>query len=260
VDIAVAAARELRKNGGCFIGSMERFAPAPLARHGNLQTGEADTDRLVWSREAFDGYFAEVGASLPDTWLPTLNSWNTHSGVGAMIERKVSVNGRRMTRLDVLSFEGEINTRHLRVSSEGGWQIGSYRRIDSDILRPFETGGRMVTFGEGDMTAWHNWKVRLLVKVPPYCPSTIGGQSRHLAELPMARITDGRLPIAHCRNIEVIDDPREALSILCRVSRGYLLSELDGDVMPKSIRRLSGKWLAVCVPATWDVAVWDVVA
>lgn len=250
VDAAVTAAREARDRGEPFQHLVSQFATPPARRRGWHDEDEVP-DGFVWSRDQFDGAFSRVGGRGAATY--TIDRHRGESVMAAiLVKRKGGSGGPVPGGWDVMAFGDERDNRIVTVSTSEGWQSGPLRRIDEDTLSRFEKRGRMVAIGQVDLTAWQSWVAVAVVKVPS-TTSRMGTDDEPdiLREFPVARLADARLPLAFSGDVKVVSDPGEALDILCRSTRGYVLAGLGGDVLPPSFRRLSGHWLAICVPAPW---------
>lgn len=250
IDAAVTAARVARDAGQSFLHMVQQFANPERQRHG-WHDDNPESDGFIWPQEQFDFEFSRVGGKALRTF--TVDRPRGESAMAAvLVPRNREFGGHVIRGWDVLTFGGESDNRIVIVSTPEGWQSGPLRRIDQETLARFETRGRMIAIGQTDLSAWQNWVVPAIVRVPAAGTRPGAEQDPDIVrEFPVARLADARLPLAFTRDVQVIADPAAALDILCRASRGYVLAGLGGDVLPANLHRLAGRWLAVCVPALW---------
>jgi hypothetical protein len=253
VDKSVTAAREARAAGAPFMHLVQRFAVVDGSsgrRHWDVE--EDQTEAFIWSNEQFTNGFNKVHDSMPNAFTAENRGWGQDCMTAVVVPRCRVINGQKLQGWDVMSFGGDSDDMNVVVSSDSGWQAGPLRRIDPDIIAKFEQRGRLVSINEADLTVWQNWIAPVLVKVPK-ATGRIGDDAdpECLANIPVGKLADARLPIAFTNDVRVIEDPVEALNILCRSSRGYVMSGIGGDVLPPSFKKLAGRWLALCVPVQW---------
>ncbi|HOA06137.1 MAG TPA: hypothetical protein PLY68_10790 [Myxococcota bacterium] len=254
IDDAIAQARASRAAGRPFLSVMESLVVGEsLGRRPHLDS--EDVSGVVWAEEAFEEKFNRVARSRPEVMLPEHRGWGGRGNVGVVVERTCDIAGQPVRRYDAMVFFGRGESRRVMVSSGGRWECTSPRKMDPDVLKAFETRGRAVHFDQGDLTSWNAWKVIMAVRVPASGDASgVDERPSCLDGIPVARLADLRMPIPLSSRVRVVEDPAEALAILCRVSRGFVISGLGGDVLPAPIARHRGKLLAVCVPSQWDVA------
>ncbi len=253
-DAAVVQAREARAKGMPFLSAMG----ALLASERAGRRADMDDDSvvgIVWTEENFYNRFKAISRGRREAVLPEPDRWRTSGTMGVVMERDCKVGGMAIRRFATMVFFGDERSRRAMVSFGGEWQCESASRMDPAVIDAFDRKGRAVYFGEGDLTAWQVWKVALLVKVP----AARGGPGSDtppacLDGIPVGRLADVRLPIPLADSVRVVDDPVVARDILCRTSRGFVISGLGGDVVPQPVARLRGRWLALCVPSHWAVA------
>lgn len=250
IDAAVTSARAARDAGQSFLQIVQQFANPERKRHG-WADDSPDCDGFIWSQDQFDYEFSRVGPKVARTF--TVDRPRGDSVMAAvLLPRSREFGGHVIRGWDVLTFGGENDNRIVIVSTPEGWQSGPFRRIDQETLARFESRGRMVAIGQADLSAWQNWVVPAVVKVPAAGTRPGADQDPDIVrEFPVARLADARLPLAFTRDVKVVSDPVAALDILCRASRGFVLAGLGGDVLPAAFHRLAGRWLAFCVPALW---------
>ncbi|HOD00345.1 MAG TPA: hypothetical protein PKH54_10390 [Myxococcota bacterium] len=255
-DAAVIQAREARAKGIPFLSSMVGLlAVDNRSRRMSLDEVESELG-LVWSNDKFFQRFSAVGGTRQEALLPEASGWRTNGTMGVVMEHDCRIGNVTMRRFAAMVPFGRERTRKVMVSFGGEWQCESVRRIDPDVLNMFNKKGRAVYIGEGDLTGWQAWKAVMLVKVPERRGGCGSDQTPDCLDgIPVGRLADARMPIPVADDVRVVESPAAARDILCRASRGFIISGLSGDFIPQPVAKLRGRWLALCVPSHWAVAV-----
>lgn len=253
VDLAVAAARQAKANGMPFMGCLEGFTASEerlqLSRWG---ADPGTVDDYVWDQKLFFAHFECVHADHRDVFVINSNRIGPDSMSAIVAPCNRSAGKIRIRGWDMLTCAGNEGNRHVVASSPEGWQAGRLGRMDPGLLDWFDRKGRYVAISQTDLTAWQNWVAPILVKVPRASDRT--GDSSDpdwLTGFPVAKLVDARLPIEFTPDVTVVEDPSRALDILCRSSRGYVIADIGGGILPTPFRKMAGRWLAVCVPRQW---------
>ncbi|HNZ03605.1 MAG TPA: hypothetical protein PKK50_05640 [Myxococcota bacterium] len=200
--------------------------------------------------ELFKNLFTEVSQ---DVWMMSTSAIPEGFQVGALLEKPVSTQQRKLKMYDALVVCGDASERRVICSTDGFWRSMD---VGEDVLpepvRKYSSRGRMVAFDNGDLTALNTWRVLMLVRVPSD-RTLLGSEERPacLEGIPGARVLDARVPVPRSSLLSVVDDPQEAIDILCRYSRGFLLPGLGSARLPSQLGKYRGRYMSVCVPAPW---------
>ncbi|HNU69140.1 MAG TPA: hypothetical protein PLB35_04865 [Myxococcota bacterium] len=251
IDPAVKAAREARAKGEPFLHLVQRFAVSESGRR-HWDVEDESSEAFVWTKEQFRCSFDPIHDTLRGVYTADRGMFDGEKMQAIVVARTIVVGGHKLCGWDMMVMPDDKDSGAVVVSSESGWQAGPFRRLDPALIQRFDQHGRLVAITQADMTVWQNWVARILVKVPR-STGAMGSEidPSCLADIPVGKLVDARLPVSIARDVQVVADPAVARDILCRSSRGYVIPGLGADVLPPSFKKLAGRWLALCVPVQW---------